>query len=122
MLIRDSVFCLLSVGLLLIIPGSTSAEARLPMEIQLKIKKEHWHNSFSSIHSPRFLHTMTMRRLDDLVKVALKKGTKILQKSGTHIHHHTFPKSIGYNSRGERSYSLRIVTDLEGKILIVHPV
>lgn len=109
-------------GILMSIPESASAQAVLSMPIQTKIRQHHWHDSPHATGYPRFLPTMTMRKLDDLVKTVLKKGEKMLEGKGARAHRYTFRKAIGYTSSGQRSYSLKVITDEEGSVISAYPV
>jgi hypothetical protein len=88
------------------------------------IKQRHWHNANSGPKTSHFNKSMTVKKLDAIATKTIQQGSvrNSTHGQGRKTHQFSFTRPIGRDTNGNRSKTLRVVTDPKGEVITAFPV
>lgn len=113
-------FILFFVGILSFI---SNVEAFIPPNSLTHIKQRHWFSA-NTPNTSHFNKSMTDKKVDAIATKTIQNGSvrNSTQGQGRKTHQYSFKKPIGYDTNGNRTKTLRVVTDRNGQVITAFPV
>ncbi|CRX38166.1 hypothetical protein [Estrella lausannensis] len=101
-----------------------SLEAKISQHSQAHIKQRHWFKASSGPNTSHFNKSMTMKKLDSIATKTIKQGSvrPSSHGQGRKTHQYRFNKPIGTDTKGQKAYALRVVTDKNNNVITAFPV
>jgi len=105
--------------------SSLQTDAYITQNTQQHIIARHWYINRHTSYTSYFNKTMTMQKVDDIAQKTIHNGS--VKKQFRHgrerlVYQHRFNKPVGWKVNGKRAYSVRVITEKNGKVITAFPV